>query len=53
MEAVKKEFSFQNVFNFFTFEEMLFRKPKNKFWLKAFLQYKAHEPDENIVNSHS
>jgi hypothetical protein len=53
MEQRKKNF----LFKMFLISQLLkkclfFRKLKNNFWFKAFLQYKTHEPDDNIVNSH-
>jgi hypothetical protein len=37
MEAARKEFSIQNVFNFFTFEEMLiFKKIKKQLLTQSF-----------------
>ena len=35
----------------FTFTEMLIQKIKNNFQFKAFLQYREHKLDKNILNS--
>ena len=46
----KKKKKIQKAYSALLYKRFFFKKSKDSFWFKTFLQHKEQEPDENILN---